>query len=99
MSSMLDMETIKQFSAEIAKANFGPENVVRVETEPTVDSYGKEALDLLIVIAPGVADAFTGDDVLDTLVQISERLQRAGDERFPIISYATEEELADIDSP
>ena len=99
MSVMLDMETIKQFSTEIAKANFGPENVVRVESEPTVDSQGKEALDILIVIAPGVADAFTGDDVLGTLVQINDRLLEAGDERLPIIGYATEEELADVDSP
>jgi hypothetical protein len=48
MSGMLDMDTIKQFSTEIAKANFGAENVVRVESEPTKDSYGKEALDILI---------------------------------------------------
>jgi hypothetical protein len=99
MCGMLDMETIKQFSTEIARSNFGAENVVRVASEPTVDFYGKDALDLLIVIAPGLADSFTGDDVLDTLVQISDHLQRAGDERFPIISYATEEELADVDSP
>jgi len=77
----------------------GPDKVVRVESEPTIDFYGKEALDVLIVIAPGVADGLSGDDVLETLVQISDRLLRDGDERFPIISYATEEELADNDSP
>jgi hypothetical protein len=99
MSGMLDMDTIKQFSTEIAKANFGAENVVRVESEPTVDFHGKEALDILIVITPALEENFNGDDLLDTLVQISDRLQRAGDDRFPIISYATEEELADIDSP
>jgi hypothetical protein len=99
MSGMLDMETIKQFSTEIAKANFGAENVVRLESEPTEDFYGKEALNILIVITPALEENFNGDDLLDTLVQISDRLQRAGDERFPIISYATEEELADIDSP
>jgi hypothetical protein len=99
MSSMLDMDTIKQFSTEIAKANFGAENVVRVESEPTEDSQGEEALNILIVIAPGVVENFTGDDVVDTLVQINDRLLDAGDERLPIIGYATEEELADIDSP
>jgi hypothetical protein len=95
MSGMLDMEKIKQFSTEIARANFGPENVVRVESEPTTDSTGKEALDILIVVAPSVPDNLTGDDVVDTLVQISARLMEAGDERLPIIGYATEEELAD----
>jgi hypothetical protein len=96
---MVDMETIGQFSTEIAKANFGAENVVRVESEPTVDSTGEEALDILIVVAPSLPDNFTGDDVVDTLVQISARLMESGDERLPLIRYATEEELADIDSP
>jgi hypothetical protein len=99
MSGMLDMETIRQFSTEIAKANLGRENVVRVESEPTTDSQGEEALNLLIVIAPGIAETFNGEEVVNTLVQISARLRQAGDERFPIIEYATEEELADFDSP
>jgi len=99
MSGMLDMETIKQFSTEIAKANFGVENVVRVEIEPSADSQGEEALNLLIVMAPSVAESIDGEAVLNTLGQIIDRLQKAGDERFPIIEYATEEELADFDSP
>jgi hypothetical protein len=98
-SGMLDMETIKQFSTEIAKANFGPGNVVRVESELTTDSTGKEALDLLIVVAPTLVETISGEAVVDTLVQISGRLMEAGDERLPLIRYATEEELADIDSP
>lgn len=99
MSGMLDSDIIKQFSAEIARTNLGADNVVRIESEPTVDSQGKEALSILVVIAPDVVDTFTGDEVLDTLVQICDRLLEAGDERFPIIEYATEEELADVDSP
>jgi hypothetical protein len=96
---MLDMENVTQISTEVAKANFGRENVVRVESEPTVDSQGEEALNLLIVMAPSVASSIDGEAVLNTLVQIVDRLQQAGDERFPIIEYATEEELADFDSP
>jgi hypothetical protein len=96
---MLDLEKVTQISTETAKANFGSQNVVRVESEPTTDSDGQEALNLLIVIAPGVIETIDGDAVLDTLVQIVDRLQEAGDDRFPIIEYATEEELADIDSP
>jgi hypothetical protein len=96
---MLDLEKVTQISTEIAKANFGSQNVVRIESEPTTDSGGQEALNLLIVVAPGFAEAINGDAVLDTLVQIIDRLQEGGDDRFPIIEYATEEELADIDSP
>lgn len=96
---MLDLQKVTEISTEVAKAHFGAQNVVRVESEPTTDSDGQEALNLLIVIAPGVIETIDGDEVLDTLVQIIDRLQEAGDERFPIIEYATEEELADIDSP
>jgi hypothetical protein len=96
---MLDLENVTQISTEVARANLGSQNVVRVESEPTTDSDGKEALNLLIVVAPEFAEAINGDAVLDTLVQIIDRLQEAGDDRFPIIEYATEEELADIDSP
>jgi hypothetical protein len=99
MSSMLDLERVTQISTEVARANFSSQNIVRVESEPTTDSDGQEALNLLIVIAPGVIETINGDAVLDTLVQIIDRLQEAGDDRFPIIEYATEEELADIDSP
>ena len=99
MSSMLDLEQVTQISTEIARANFGSQKIVRVESEPTADLDGNEALNLLIVVAPDFAEAINGDAVLDTLVQIVDRLQEAGDDRFPIIEYATEEELADIDSP
>ena len=99
MSGPLNMEQVAQISTEIAKANFGPENVVRVESEPTADSQGEEALNLLIVMAPSIAESIDGEAVLNTLGQIIDRLQQAGDERFPIIEYATEEELADFDSP
>jgi hypothetical protein len=99
MSGMLDLERVTQISTEIARANLGSQNVVRVESEPTTDSDGQEALNLLIVIAPGIVETIGGDAILDTLVQIIDRLQEAGDDRFPIIEYATEEELADIDSP
>jgi hypothetical protein len=99
MSEMLDLETVTQISTEVARANFGSEHIVRVESEPAADSQGEEALNLLIVVAPSIVETMDGEAVLNTLVQIVDRLQQAGDERFPIIEYATEEELADFDSP
>ena len=96
---MINLERVSQISTDVAKANLGPQNVLRVVSEPTTDSEGDEALHLLIVIAPGLDEAVSDDAVVDTLVQIVDRLRDAGEERFPIIEYATEEELADIDSP
>ncbi len=97
---MLDLEKVTQISSEVAKANLGPQNVLRVVSEPTTDSEGQEALHLLIVIAPeGLDEAVSDDAVVDTLVQIHDRLRDAGDARFPIIEYTTEAELEEIGDP
>ena len=44
-----------------------------------------------------MADAISGDAVLDNLVQIHERLRVKGEERLPIVHFATEEELLESD--
>jgi hypothetical protein len=96
---MLDIEKVTQISSDIAKANLPPRSVVRVESEPTVDSEGHDALHLTIVVASDAADKITGDAVVDTLVQIHDHLRDAGDAGFPIIEYATEAELEEIGDP
>jgi len=62
-------------------------------SQPTVDSEGRDALRITIVIESGAAARIKGDAALDTLVQIQDRLREAGEERFPIVEYATKEEL------
>ena len=46
-----------------------------------------------IVIKPGSASRIKGDATLDTLVGIQDRLRAEGEERFPIVEYATKKEL------
>jgi hypothetical protein len=53
----------------------------------------------MLVLAPGSLASISGDKALDTIVAIQNRLLEAGDDRFPIIQFATEEELAESDSP
>lgn len=65
----------------------------RVIVEPMVDSQGEEALRVTLVLDPNVVERVTGDQALDVLVDINDALQAAGDERLPIIFYATEQEL------
>jgi hypothetical protein len=99
MYRMLDLEKVSQIASGAAKANLGSQNVLRVESESTTDWEGDEALRLLVVIAPGVAETAKDNAFLKTLAQISDQLLDAGEKRFPFVHYATEEELADIDSP
>jgi len=90
---MLNQDKINQIVREVATANLAPYASGRVISEPTSDSTGQDALRITIVIAPDSAPKIKGDAVVDTLVQIHNRLREAGDERFQIVEYATEEEL------
>ncbi len=93
---MLDAKKIDRSVAAVARKTLGKE-FVRTKSEPTIDSWGDEALSVLIVIKPGAADRITGDAALDTLSGIQEKLQEQGEQRFAIVEYATEEELAEVD--
>jgi hypothetical protein len=93
---MLNQETITRIAREVAAANLSSAVVRDVITEPMVDSCGDEALRVMIVIAPGTEERLPGDALLETLYQMSKRLQTAGEERFPFVEYATTEELESL---
>lgn len=95
---MLDLERVKQVAIETAAASFGRRNVSRVLVEPMVDSTGQEALRILIVF-PGksIPKGVRGEAVLNNLVRIGRLLEENGDSRFPILFYATEDELEHSD--
>jgi hypothetical protein len=97
-NAMIGAAQIDSIVAQVARKNLGQKLVQRTFSDPTIASDGNEALRITIVIAPKAVAKFKGDSVLDTLVQIHDGLLAAGEERFPIVEYATEEELADADS-
>ena len=95
---MLEQKKIIEIAQKVAVANLSSTAVNSVLSEPTVDSQGREALQITIVLEPGVAEKFKGDAVLKTLVEIQSQLQTAGEDRFPIVQYATEDELNESDA-
>jgi hypothetical protein len=90
---MLTPAQISEITEEVARAKLTPKVVKQVLAEPTTDSEGHEALRVTIVIEPGAAIKLNGDLILDTLVQVQDRLYEAGEDRFPIVEYATQDEL------
>jgi hypothetical protein len=92
---MLDEKIIHQIAREVAAANLTSANVSSIASSTAIDSEGHEALRITIVIKPGAEAKIKGDAALDTLVQIQDRLRKAGEERFPIIEYATKKELSE----
>jgi len=90
---MLEPARISEIVGEVAKAHLTPKSVAGVFSEPATDSEGHEALRITIVIGRDATKRLKGDAVLDTLVDIQDRLREAGEERLPIVEYATREEL------
>jgi hypothetical protein len=90
---MLGSAKISEIARAVARAKLGPHVVSEVLTEPMTDSEGDEALRVTIVLEPGAANKLKGDSVLDTLVQIQDRLREAGEDRFAVVEYATQDEL------
>lgn len=90
---MLELAKIAETVEKVAKSHLKPQIVTRAFAEPVIDSEGREALRVTIVIQPGAMSRLKGDAVLDTLVEIQDRLREVGEERFAIVEYATKDEL------
>ena len=84
---------IAQIAKQIATANLA--SVCSTSSVSTVDYEGRDAVRITIVLNSDSAASIKskGNAVLDTLVQIKKKLEEEGEERFPIVEYATEEEL------
>ncbi len=67
-----------------------------VMSEPASDLDGKDALDIRIVLARGTFDNVVGDDALDTQVEIVNKLREAKEDRFPFLTWTSEEELEEV---
>jgi len=92
---MLENKEIIQIAKRIATANLSSQNFTSIASSTGVDSAGQEALRITITIPPGAESKITGDAALNTLVQMQDSLREAGEDRFPIIEYATTKELAE----
>jgi hypothetical protein len=93
---MLDEKRIRQIAEEVATTHLTSANVSSVSSTAAIDSEGRQALRITIVIKPGAEEKIKGDAALDTLVQIQDRLRKAGEERFPIVEYATKKSLPKV---
>jgi hypothetical protein len=70
-------------------------NYVRVEFAPSIDSQGRGAIHITVVISPDAIQNLPSGATLDALVRIRERLHEMHVDSTPIVSYATEAELAE----
>lgn len=93
IAGMIAAEQIDSIVTEAARRTLGAKAVERAFSEPTVDSVGKDALRVTIVLKPKSVESIDGDSALDTLVKIQHDLEAQGEERRAIVGYATEDDL------
>ena len=90
---MLPQTKIDEIVGEVATAYLTRENFDRVMSEPAIDSEGEEALRITIVVTAEAVHTLAGDAILETLLNIQQKLRAAGEDRFPIVEWATPDEL------
>jgi hypothetical protein len=90
---MLQLDKISEAARQVASANLNPGTIVSASSEPSVDSEGRDALRIMMIVKPETVSDISGDKVLDILVQTQARLQREGEERPVTIEYGTPEEV------
>jgi hypothetical protein len=96
---MLDMSEVTQVVEKVVSASPAGPALSRVLSAPTLDSAGEAALDVKIVLRNDTVDDALVRALSDNMLWIIRGLEASGEERFPILSYATEEELAQDDDP
>lgn len=96
---MLDAVEIDKVIVKAAEAGLGSERVMRVQSRDMIDSQGREALGVTIVLKRGTFNKVKDSGVLHLLSQIQRQLHESGENRLPIVDFVTEEELDAIDDP
>jgi hypothetical protein len=95
---MLAKEKIEDIAAAAARAYLPPGAFERVIVEPAIDSLGNDALRITIVLQADSVRKITGEAASKLSLSLNDAMEDERDERFPILGYATEEELAYDDS-
>jgi hypothetical protein len=79
---MLTPDQIDRIVGEVATTTLTPGVVERVFSEPAIDSAGRDALRVTIVIQHDALPNISGDAAVDTLVAVQRRLFEVGKRDF-----------------
>jgi hypothetical protein len=83
----IEKERIEDIAKRVATANLGVTGISSAISSPTIDSTGRAALEITIVLTPGSSAAITGRTAANTVLALNQALQEAGEERFPIVRW------------
>jgi hypothetical protein len=92
---MLEAPQIQKLMRQVAAGILPTKSLLEVRSETAEDSEGHEALKITLVLADDAIDGLTPDQLVGLFREVRDCLQQKGDERFPLLSYATR---ADVES-
>jgi hypothetical protein len=77
----------------IVREHFGERGVRDVWVQPFGDYDGEDSLRVTVVLDPAAAEKLDGDMALDLIRALRQRLEDMGEQRFPVVEYATRDEI------
>jgi hypothetical protein len=96
---MNDGRDLNRLVMEAAAAHLPRGQLKRVEIEPYINSVDAEGLSVTLVMADDAPPEPDGDEILDVILAISDRLAEAGETRVPSFAFVSDKELAHLGDP
>ena len=77
----------------VVREHFGGRGVRDVWVQPFDDYDGGDSLRVTVVLDPATAKKLDGETALRLIRTLRERLEEMDDHRFPVVEYATRDEI------
>jgi hypothetical protein len=94
---MLELPQIGEMLKQIATGVLPAHELLEIRTEPSVDADGRESLRITLVLTDEAAKTFTGEQASRLLLDLHDSLLNKGEERFPVLYYATPDDSGQPD--
>lgn len=94
----MDMQSdLDRLVGQVVVASLPDHRIANTAMKADIDADGLEGLRVTVVLM-GDDMSLSGDEALNTIVDLRQALQKAGDDRFPFVDFTNESELAaDVD--
>jgi len=96
LSPVEPKEAYRLLLEQAVASELGPKNVVGLRFEPDADAEGQAILKIVIVLSSTAVVKLKGIRIVGALTRLRERLMEMGEDRAPIVQYATKEEVRQL---
>jgi len=91
---MLEISQIDAIAAEVGRALLPAGAVVDAHSRPASGEDGEEQLWVRMVITDNAIDRINGENALNTIYELQQRLMAEGENRFAVVQFVSDTETA-----